>query len=134
MEMLRKIEAKETEDRRRVKEGTVHQSAAGDLAIRQGPWKLIFRKSGKHELYNLQTDLSETKDVLAGNPEVVAKLAELMQRFIDDGRSTPGVAQKNDFVLSLTGGKAKGKRNNKGQKTAAESARKMALAADPAFD
>lgn len=117
-----------------VRAATVHQSAAGDLAIRRGPWKLIFLKSGKHELYNLQTDLSETKDVLAANAEVAAKLTALMQRYIDDGRSTPGVAQKNDFDLSLTGGKARGKRNNKGQKTAAESPCEMALAADPAFD
>ena len=35
------------------REATVHQSAAGDLAIRQGPWKLIFKKDGSRELYNL---------------------------------------------------------------------------------
>ena len=99
---------------RPTREATIHQSIGGDLAIRQGPWKLIFKKDGSRELYNLETDLSETKDVLAANPEVVAKLTALMQRYISEGRSTPGVAQKNDFELSING-KLKGKKD-KGQK------------------
>jgi len=122
------------------REATVHQSSAGALAIRQGPWKLIFHKDGKRELFNLQTDLSEKKDVLAANPEVVAKLTALMQRYIDNGRSTAGAAQKNDFNLSITGGETEGKRKKKNQKPAAagrseaERAREMALAADASFD
>jgi arylsulfatase A-like enzyme len=78
-----------------VREATVHQSMGGDLAIRQGPWKLIFFKKGNRELYNLKDDLSETKNVLAENPEVVERLAKLMQQYIDNGRSTPGAPQKN---------------------------------------
>lgn len=91
------------------REATVHQSATGDLAIRQGPWKLIFAKDGSRELYNLQMDLSETKDVLAANAEVATKLTALMQHYIANGRSTPGVAQENDFDLSITD-QATGKR------------------------
>lgn len=91
------------------REATVHQSAAGDLAIRQGTWKLIFTKDGRRELYNLQTDLSETNDVLAANAELATKLTALMQRYIANGRSTPGIAQKNEFDLSIAG-EAKGKR------------------------
>jgi arylsulfatase A-like enzyme len=122
------------------REATVHQSSAGDLAIRQGPWKLIFHKDGKRELFNLQTDLSEKKDVLAANADVGAKLTALMQRYIDNGRSTAGAAQKNDFDLSITGGETEGKRKKKNQKAAAagkseaERAREMALAADASFD
>ncbi len=121
------------------REATIHQSSSGDLAIRQGPWKLIVFNDGKRELYNLQTDLRETKDVLAANAEVATKLTALMQRYIAEGRSTPGVAQKNDFDLSI-GGEAKGKRKKKGKKTEAalkspaERAREMALAADASFD
>lgn len=92
------------------REATIHQSAGGDLAIRQGPWKLVFFRSGKQELYNLKTDVSETKDVLADNAEVAAKLTMLAQRFIANGRSTEGVTQKNDFDLSLAGAKAKGRK------------------------
>ena len=76
-----------------VREATVHQSMAGDLAIRQGPWKLIFFKGGRRELYNLKDDLGETRDVLAANPDVVERLAKLMQQYIDNGRSTPGAPQ-----------------------------------------
>jgi len=86
----------------------------GDLAIRQGPWKLIFRKSGSRELYHLETDLSETKDVIDSNAEIAAKLTALMQRYIAEGRSTPGAAQKNDFELSLAAGtKTKPKKNKR---------------------
>ena len=121
------------------REATIHQSAAGDLAIRQGPWKLIFKKDGARELYNLEADLSETKDVLAANAATAAKLTSLMQRYIDEGRSTPGAAQKNDFSLSI-GGRAKGKREKKRSKAQAdmrpgsERACEMALAADASFD
>jgi arylsulfatase A-like enzyme len=84
-----------------LREATLHQDYRGNLAIRQGPWKLIFFKSGKRELYNLKTDLSETQDVLAANPEIAEKMTTLMQNYIANGRSTPGVAQKNDFGLSI---------------------------------
>lgn len=83
------------------RETTVHQSMAGDLAIRQGPWKLIFFKDGRRELYNLEADLSETKDVLAGNAELAAKLTTLMKSHIDSGRSTPGEPQKSEFNIKL---------------------------------
>lgn len=99
-----------------VREATIHQSAAGDLALRQGPWKMIFHKGGQRELFNLRDDLSETKDVAATNPEVIAKLSSLMQKYIADGRSTLGAKQKNDANMSVdgTGGnKKKGKRADK---------------------
>ncbi len=113
-----------------VREATIHQSPAGDLAIRQGPWKLIFlRKSGR-ELYNLQTDLSETQNVAEANPEVIAKLTALMQKYIADGRSTVGAPQKNDVEMSLEGS---GDRK-KGKKSKKKGAKEVALALDPDFD
>jgi arylsulfatase A len=87
------------------REATVHQSAGGDLAIRQGAWKLIFHTSGRRELFQLAEDLGETKDVLMANPAVATRLAALMQRYIDSGRSTPGTTQKNGSRLSLPGEK-----------------------------
>jgi arylsulfatase A len=83
------------------REATVHQSAAGDVAIRRGPWKLVFLKDGKRELFNLADDLSEKKDVLSDNTEAAETLTKLMQSYIDNGRSTPGPAQKNEHALSL---------------------------------
>ncbi len=93
-----------------VREATVHQSHAGDLAIRQGPWKLIFLKSGKRELYHLENDLSETQDLLTKHPDVQQKLTALMQRYIDQGRSTPGPVQQNNLNVSLDKPVVKGKK------------------------
>jgi arylsulfatase A-like enzyme len=116
-----------------VREATIHQAPNSDLAIRQGPWKLIFLKNGKRELYNLQNDLSETKDIVEANPDVVKRLTTLMQRYIDEGRSTVGAPQKNDVEMSVdkasSGGKEK--KGKKGKKTAKE---EVALAKDPSFD
>jgi hypothetical protein len=67
----------------------------------QGPWKLIFLASGKRELDNLQTDLSETKNVAEANPDLVERLTALMRRYIAEGRSTVGAAQKNDVEMSV---------------------------------
>jgi arylsulfatase A-like enzyme len=83
------------------REATVHQSPKHDLAIRQGPWKLIYKNDGGRQLFNLEEDLGEGDDVLADNPEVVSRLTALMQRTIDTGRSTPGAPQRNDRSLSL---------------------------------
>lgn len=124
------------------REGTVHQSSSGDLAVRQGPWKMIFKKDGKRELYNLDTDLSETKDVLAEQAEIATKLTALMKKYITDGRSTPGAVQKNEFDLSIDEATKRGKGKNgkkakavnSSSKSEPERAREMALAADASFD
>ncbi|MBI2477257.1 MAG: sulfatase-like hydrolase/transferase [Planctomycetia bacterium] len=83
------------------REATVHQSSTGDLALRQGPWKQLFFKDGRRELYDLQTDVSETRDVSADNPQITERLTRTMQSYIDRGRSTRGVEQQNDATLSL---------------------------------
>ena len=86
-----------------VREATVHQSPkrTGKLSIRQGPWKLIFGQDEERELYNLQSDLSETKNVASAHVDVVKRLEKLMRSYIERGRSTPGPVQKNDVDLSL---------------------------------
>jgi arylsulfatase A len=78
-----------------LREATVHQSASRQLAIRQGPWKLVFAGKGQREnaLYDLATDIGESRNVAGEHPEIVARLTALMQRFIAEGRSTPGAAQ-----------------------------------------
>lgn len=68
----------------------IHHSLQGNFAIRQGPWKLAeLRGSGGFstpkkieaseggpagQLYNLETDPAETRNVYAEHPEVVARL------------------------------------------------------------
>ena len=47
-----------------------------NCAIRKGPWKLIYYyDSGKKELYNIQKDISESEDVAAEHPDLVAELS-----------------------------------------------------------
>ena len=107
-----------------VRVATIHQSPGRDLAIRQGPWKLIFQMGGERELYNLQTDIGEKSNAAAANPEVVEKLTELMKKYIADGRSTVGAAQKNEAPMSVESGSGGGNKERK----------KNANALNPDFD
>jgi arylsulfatase A-like enzyme len=95
-----------------LREATVHHSSNGRFAIRQGDWKLIlWPGSGgwaypateedmkglpKFQLYNLAKDPGETTNLMANFPDRVKELRSLMERYIREGRSTPGVAQSND--------------------------------------
>ena len=91
-----------------VRNSVVHHSINGNFAIRQGPWKLVFLTKGTKELYNLDSDLSETRNLAAEQPEIVIRLTGLMQRYIDTGRSTAGALQKNESFISLKGGRKGG--------------------------
>jgi arylsulfatase A-like enzyme len=91
----------------------ISHSGAGEFAIRQEKWKLVFAASAGREsnaedapeskssvqLFNLEEDISETTDLSAENPEVVEKLTALLEEQISKGRSTPGTAQKNDVQV-----------------------------------
>lgn len=50
------------------------------VVVRTGEWKGVL-PAGKEtmELYNLANDIGETKDVAAGNPSIVAKIAGIMK-------------------------------------------------------
>jgi arylsulfatase A-like enzyme len=101
-----------------LREATVHHSAIGTFAIRQGKWKLVFaphsggwsepKPNAKNmaelpslQLYDLAADIGEQKNVAEANPKVVDRLFELMQKYIADGRSTPGKPQKNAVAVDL---------------------------------
>ena len=104
-------------DRAPLREAVVHHSINGLFAIRQGNWKLEFcpgsggwgkpgdadaRKSGlpERQLYDLATDLAETRNVHAENAEIVAKLTALLETYVSRGRSTPGESQRNDAAVA----------------------------------
>ena len=75
-------------------------SPNGNFAIRSGPWKYIEGKSSptlKHapqkdelhaQLYNLQQDPREQNNVINEHPEVVKRLAALLEKQRADGRSS----------------------------------------------
>ena len=98
-----------------IREAVVHHSINGSFAIRKGKWKLAFcpgsggwtdPKPGKrrsklasHEwvqLFDMEADPAETKNLSGKHPEVVAELTRLAEKYIADGRSTPGAKQQNN--------------------------------------
>jgi len=94
----------------------------------------LFLHSGNRELYNLQNDLSETRNVAEANPGVVERLSVLMRRYIDEGRSTVGAPQKNDAAMSVdesSGGNRNKKKDKKARKISKE---EVTVALDPNFD
>ncbi len=98
----------EGEDRD-VRETAVSQSARGLLAVRRGPWKLIFgpgsggwtkgKDAHPAQLYHLQDDLPESQNLYADRAETVTQLDALMQDLVRNGRSTPGPVQQNDVPV-----------------------------------
>ena len=92
-----------------IRPATVLHGGNGIFSIRSGPWKLVksdgsekdgAAESPPHdELYNLATDPAETKDLAAEQPERVKALNELLEKYISEGRSTPGAPQQNDVEV-----------------------------------
>lgn len=91
--------------------GIVHHSISGHFAYRQGKYKLLLaRGSGgwtspnekqaadaaDAQLYDLDTDPGETKNLYKSHPEIAAELLTGLNTLIVNGRSTPGPKQKND--------------------------------------
>jgi arylsulfatase A-like enzyme len=110
-------------DRAPLREAVVHHSIHGMFSLRQGPWKIELcpgsggwaapldaaaRKAGLPEiqLYHLASDPAESKNVHVENPAVVTRLTALLQRYVADGRSTPGPRQPNDAPIDLLKNKA----------------------------
>jgi arylsulfatase A-like enzyme len=113
---------------RPTRQDLVHQCYSELLAIRQGPWKLALcagdgverpwcnEKGVPHDigeaearqrglppiqLYNVVDDPGETKNLQAEHPEIVRRLYGLLEKYVSEGRSTPGAPQKNDVEVPL---------------------------------
>lgn len=108
-----------------VREAIVHHSINGSFSIRQANWKLELcpdsggwsdprpggggkgKGKGKEghatpalalaplQLYDLSQDIGEKTNVQAEHPEIVERLSKLLEKYVADGRSTPGAPQKN---------------------------------------
>jgi arylsulfatase A-like enzyme len=105
-------------DRAPLREATVHHSINGSFAIRQGKWKLEFcpgsggwssprpgqedtSKLPPVQLYDLEADIAESRNVQAEHADVVARLTALMTKYAADGRSTPGQPQSNSGTVDI---------------------------------
>jgi arylsulfatase A-like enzyme len=101
-----------------VRDSLIHHSINGSFAIRQGKWKLVLcpdsggwsaprpgsqaaKGMPEAQLYNLETDIAETNNLHASHPEVVARLQALLERTVQQGRSTPGPAQTNTVPVRV---------------------------------
>ncbi|MBK1854962.1 sulfatase-like hydrolase/transferase [Verrucomicrobiaceae bacterium 5K15] len=70
----------------------------GRMAIRDGKWKLIMPFQGQpYELYNLDTDPTESSNVYATDPEGgVTPMMNAITAIVTEGRTTAGAAVGND--------------------------------------
>jgi arylsulfatase A-like enzyme len=101
-----------------LREAVVHHSINGSFAIRQGQWKLALcadsggwsdpkpgtpaaAKLPAIQLYDLAADIGETRNVAADHQDVVDRLTRLLEKYIADGRSTPGPQQANTGEVSI---------------------------------
>ena len=93
-----------------IREATVHHSAQGAFAIRQGDWVYIDRNTGadnrepnhvlkslgvqadeeEYELYNLREDPKQTTNAIREYPEKAAALKALLEDYKDRESSLPG--------------------------------------------
>ena len=112
--------------------GIIHHSISGHFAYRQGKWKLLLAKgsggwtspteaqatNSPHDaqLYDLEADPGETRNLYESNPEVASKLLAQLESDVNRGRSTAGTDQKNDIegiVLWKSKGEQKAKSRTK---------------------
>jgi arylsulfatase A-like enzyme len=106
------------QDEKPLREAIVHHSIHGMFSIRQENWKLElcpgsggWGKPGDGDaqalslppvqLYDMKSDPAETNNVQADHPDIVAKLTALLEKYVNDGRSTPGSQQANDAPINL---------------------------------
>ncbi|MCX6908673.1 MAG: arylsulfatase [Verrucomicrobia bacterium] len=100
------------------RETAVHHSISGKFSIREGRWKLeLCPGSGgwstprdpqavqqglpKVQLYDMAGDVGEKVNVQEKHPDVVSRLTKLLEKYVADGRSTPGAPQKNEVAVDI---------------------------------
>jgi hypothetical protein len=101
-----------------IREYVVHHSINGRFAIRDANWKLelcpgsggwaaprddaaFAEKLPPIQLYNMSADVREKTNQQQTNPETVKRLFTMLNKIVNDGRSTPGPKQKNDVTVDI---------------------------------
>ncbi|MGD9419109.1 MAG: sulfatase family protein [Verrucomicrobiota bacterium JB025] len=91
------------------RKGIIHHSIKGSFAYREGKWKLVLSKTSggfrpgkapknapKGQLYDMEADPGETRNLFATHPEVVERLLAQLETYVKRGRSTDGPDVPND--------------------------------------
>ena len=92
------------------RQSMVNHSNHGEFAYREGSWKLVFKMSGRNlqqsrgkptitQLYNLDADISEQKDLSEQHPEIVQRMTDRLKTLVAHGTSRPGHNGSNDTVV-----------------------------------
>jgi arylsulfatase A-like enzyme len=101
-----------------LREAVVHHSINGSFSIREGRWKLELcpdsggwsaprpgspaaKKLTPVQLYDLSRDIGEETNVQEQHPDVVQRLTGLLEKYVADGRSTPGALQPNTGEVDI---------------------------------
>ena len=90
----------------------VSHSNMGEFSLRDGPWKIVFRMAGKSvndsrgkptipELYHLEDDIAESKNVAAAHPDIVAKLTTKLESLVQRGSEREDVSARNDCEVNF---------------------------------
>jgi arylsulfatase A-like enzyme len=105
-------------DKAPLREAVVHHSINGSFAVRQANWKLeLCRDSGgwseprpgtpkaaglpSVQLFDLGQDIGEQNNLQDKHPDVVGRLTKLLEKYVADGRSTPGAPQQNAVPVQI---------------------------------
>jgi arylsulfatase A len=101
-----------------LRQAIVNHSVNGSFAIREGDWKLCLcpgsggwsaprpgrddaSKLPPVQLFNLKDDVGEWTNLADKHPELVERLTKLLDKYVADGRSTPGAPQKNAVAVDV---------------------------------
>ena len=100
-----------------IRDHLVHHSITGKFAIRAGRYKLVLAPGSGGwtlndadavraglplvQLYDLERDPAERRNLHAEHPAVVRELVARLKRLVAAGRSTPGPEQRNDAAVDL---------------------------------
>ncbi|WP_372721771.1 arylsulfatase [Novipirellula sp.] len=92
--------------------GVIHHSISGHFGYRQGKWKLLLAKASGGwssptekqaakgspiaQLYDMQNDPAEERNLYETHPEVAERLLAQLEADVTRGRSTAGSESKND--------------------------------------
>jgi arylsulfatase A-like enzyme len=96
----------------------INHSISGKFAIRDKAWKLLLTPGSGGwgspkdaqaksdglpdvQLYRLDKDLGETKNLAGEHPEQVEKMRAMLKDQVERGRSTPGKPQRNDVPVDI---------------------------------
>ncbi len=96
----------------------VHHSIDGRFSIRKGDWKLLLapgsggwsspkdyeaKEAGlpDMQLYNLKQDIGEENNLMSKYPQKTDSLINLLENFVEKGRTTEGAVQSNDTEIDI---------------------------------